>query len=130
MDDDVRQQLAFDLAKFLKELQSIDNVDGPLPGQHNWWRGYHVSVYDKGATEQIAKLTDIIDADKAMNLWERACKTRWDKPLLWIHGDFAIDNLKERYFIELFSKMRYNSSVVCQKNQCEVYPYHENYFLK
>lgn len=86
-------QLAFDLAKFLKELQSIIDVDGPGPGQHNWWRGDHVSIYDKDAREQIEKLAGSIDPDKAMSLWERACKTRWGKPRSWIHGDFAIGNM-------------------------------------
>jgi len=52
-----------------------------------------VGVYDKGTREQIAKLAGVIDADKAMNLWERACKTRWNKPPVWIHGDFAIGNM-------------------------------------
>ncbi len=93
LDDDCQEKLAFDLAKFLKVLQSIDDVDGPTPGQHNWWRGDPVGVYDKGAREQIAKLAGVIDADKAMNLWERACKTRWNKPPVWIHGDFAIGNM-------------------------------------
>jgi len=34
-EDDVHEQLAFDLANFLKELQSIHDVEGPPPGQHN-----------------------------------------------------------------------------------------------
>ena len=88
-----RVQLAFDLAKFLKDLQNITDVDGPEPGQHNWWRGDHVSVYDKGAREQIAELTDIIDADSALSFWEKACSTKWDKVPVWIHGDFAIGNM-------------------------------------
>lgn len=93
LDDDVVEQLAFDLAKFLKELQSIHNVEGPLPGQHNWWRGDHISVYDKGARSQIAELSTVINGDKAIDLWERACKTKWDKSPVWIHGDFAIGNM-------------------------------------
>ncbi|HXH55564.1 MAG TPA: aminoglycoside phosphotransferase family protein, partial [Gammaproteobacteria bacterium] len=93
LDDDCQEQLAFDLAKFLKTLNSIDGVDGPAPGQHNWWRGDHVSVYDKGVREQITKLAGVIDANEAMNLWERACKTRWNNPPVWIHGDFAIGNI-------------------------------------
>lgn len=52
--DQEKESLAFDLARFLKELQSIDDVEGLAPGQHNWWRGDHVSVYDQGAREQIA----------------------------------------------------------------------------
>jgi aminoglycoside phosphotransferase (APT) family kinase protein len=93
LDDNICMQLAFDLAKFLKELQSISNVDGPVPGQHNWWRGDHISVYNKGAREQIAKLVDVIDTNKAMNLWESACKTRWNQAPVWVHGDFAIGNM-------------------------------------
>ena len=80
-----KEQLAFDLAKFLKELQMITDVEGPGPGQHNWWRGDHVTVYDKGAREQIAELAEVIDAVQALALW--------DKKPVWIHGDFAIDNI-------------------------------------
>ncbi len=39
--DQEKEQLAFDLAKFLKELQSITDVAGLELGQHNWWRGDH-----------------------------------------------------------------------------------------
>ncbi len=93
LDKKIFEQLAFDLANFLKELQSINHIEGPIPGQHNWWRGDHVSVYDKGAREQISKLINTIDANKAINLWEKACQTRWDNPPVWIHGDFAIGNM-------------------------------------
>ena len=88
-----KEQLAFDLAKFLKELQAMKDVEGPEPGQHNWWRGDHVSVYNKGAREQIAELAEIIDASKTLALWDQACATRWNKAPIWIHGDFAIGNI-------------------------------------
>lgn len=91
--DQEKEQLAFDVAKFLKELQAITDVEGPEPGQHDWWRGDHVSVYDKGAREQIAELAEIIDATKALALWDQACATRWNKAPIWIHGDFAIGNI-------------------------------------
>jgi aminoglycoside phosphotransferase (APT) family kinase protein len=87
------EQLAFDLAKFLKELQAITDVEGPEPGQHNWWRGDHVSIYDKGARKQIAELSEIIDTSKALALWDHACATKWNKQPVWIHGDFAIGNI-------------------------------------
>ena len=91
--DQEKEQLAFDLAKFLKELQAIMDVKGPEPGQHNWWRGDHVGVYDKGAREQIAELSDVIDVTRALALWDKACATRWNKRPVWIHGDFAIGNI-------------------------------------
>jgi aminoglycoside phosphotransferase (APT) family kinase protein len=91
--DQDKEQLAFDVAKFLKELQAITDVEGPGPGQHNWWRGDHVSVYNKGVREQIAALAEIIDAPRALVLWDQACATKWDKKPVWIHGDFAIGNI-------------------------------------
>lgn len=61
---------------FLEKLFAIDNVIGPTPGQHSWWRGDHISVCDNGAKEQIAKLSVIIDKNIAVKLWEHACKTK------------------------------------------------------
>ena len=93
LDDEAKEKLAIDLARFLKELQSIHGIQGPEPGQHNWWRGDHVSVYDQGAREQIAKLADIINTDRAIKLWDQACKTSWNKTPVWIHGDLAVGNM-------------------------------------
>lgn len=92
LNESENEQLAYDLAQFLKELQAIQDVEGPLPGQHNFWRGDHISVYDSGFREQIEKLADIMDCNKAIDLWERACATKWGKAPVWIHGDFAIGN--------------------------------------
>ncbi|MGN6669939.1 MAG: aminoglycoside phosphotransferase family protein [Candidatus Nucleicultricaceae bacterium] len=93
LDEAPLKTLALDLATFLKELQSIRDVEGPRPGQHNWWRGDHVSVYDKDARTQIAKLSGLIDSPKALTLWDDASKTRWNKTPVWIHGDFAVGNI-------------------------------------
>ncbi|NRA73955.1 MAG: aminoglycoside phosphotransferase family protein [Rickettsiales bacterium] len=93
LNDRDMEKLASDLAKFLKELQSINLMDGPLPGQHNWWRGDHISVYDKNIRKQIAQLSEVIDVDNAISFWKRACKTKWNKPLVWVHGDLAKDNI-------------------------------------
>ncbi len=86
-------ELASDLAKFLKELQSIKSVHGPKPGQHNWWRGEHLSVYDDAARRQIAKLVDVINSAAAITAWEEACKTKWNKDPVWIHGDLSVGNI-------------------------------------
>lgn len=93
LDDKSLENLASELANFLKELQRISDVEGPAPGQHNWWRGDHVSIYDKGAREQLANLTDIIDSNSALDLWQSACATQWKKEPVWIHGDFAVGNI-------------------------------------
>jgi len=93
IDDTILESIALQLANFLKELELIDEVDGPTPGQHNWWRGDHISIYDKGAREQIAHLADVIDRNEALDLWIKACATKWHKPSVWIHGDFSSGNI-------------------------------------
>ena len=50
LDNECLEKLASDLARFLKELQGINNVEGPAPGQHNWWRG-DLSVFTIKALE-------------------------------------------------------------------------------
>lgn len=48
---------------------------------------------DKGAREQIAELTEIVDVTRALALWDQACTRKWNKTPVWIHGDFAIGNI-------------------------------------
>lgn len=87
------QELAVQLAQFLKALQGINKLKGSLePGLHNWWRGDHVGVYDQGAREQFEALKEVIDSPKALKLWERACSTHWAHPPVWVHGDFHPTN--------------------------------------
>jgi aminoglycoside phosphotransferase (APT) family kinase protein len=93
LDEATLENIAFQLAKFLKELEDITDVEGPSPDQHNWWRGDHVSVYDSGTREQISELADIIDSNSALELWESACATKWNNAPIWIHGDFAVGNI-------------------------------------
>ena len=93
LDNNALENIAFELATFLKELQEITDVKGLEPGHHNWWRGSHVSIYDKGAREQIANLADIMDVNSALDLWEKACATKWQSSPVWVHGDFAVGNI-------------------------------------
>ena len=88
-----REQLACDLAQFLKELQAINSIEELNPGVHNFWRGAHLSFYDKGTRTQIVELADVIDTNRALNLWENACATEWSKAPVWVHGDFAVGNM-------------------------------------
>ena len=93
IDDESLEHIARQLAKFLNELQSIDSVEGPEPGLHNWYRGAHVSVYDAQARAQIQELEGVIDSRSALRLWEQALTSKWEKPPVWIHGDFATGNI-------------------------------------
>ncbi len=87
------ETIAKQLAIFLNELRSIHHIDGPVPGQHNWWRGSHISVYSENAQKQIDQLKNIIDINRARKLWEQASQTKWNKAPVWIHGDFSSGNI-------------------------------------
>ncbi len=91
-----KEILAVDLAVFLKELHNITEIKGPKPGIHNFWRGEHISIYEKAAREQIKKLAGLYDPsfyNEAIDLLEKATATKWQKEPVWVHGDFAIGNM-------------------------------------
>jgi len=87
------ENLARHLANFIKELHLAPTKDAPIGGLHNYYRGCHPSAYDKDARADIKKLSSIIDADKALALWEAANSTKWESAPVWVHGDMAIGNI-------------------------------------
>jgi aminoglycoside phosphotransferase (APT) family kinase protein len=87
---------ARDVAEFLVALQAIDATDGPAAGQHSWFRGGPLSVYDAETRAAIDKLGDRIPVAAATRMWETALRTSWSKPPVWFHGDVATGNLLVR----------------------------------
>ena len=90
--DDVNQ-LALDLAQFLKALQRIDPMGGPLPGPHNFFRGGSLLTYDAETRSAIAKLQHTIDTDIVTEIWEIALESTWQGSPVWLHGDIHQTNL-------------------------------------
>lgn len=86
-------QFAADLAGFLIALKRIDPNGGPSPGQHNFFRGGPLSVYDGGARQAITALGSRIDTNVASAVWEAALAATWQGPPVWFHGDVASGNL-------------------------------------
>ena len=84
---------AKDLANFLNALQSIDTTNGPAPGQHNFFRGGELVVYDSQVRECVDVLQGVIDASEAVSAWEEALEARPKQPSVWVHGDIAAENL-------------------------------------
>jgi aminoglycoside phosphotransferase (APT) family kinase protein len=86
-------RLATDLAGFLGALYRIDPGGGPGPGQHNWFRGGPLTVYDDGTRKALAALEGHIDTALAAEIWQTALDCTWTGPPVWFHGDAQPGNL-------------------------------------
>ncbi|MDB5482920.1 MAG: aminoglycoside phosphotransferase [Caulobacteraceae bacterium] len=89
-------RFADNLAGFLEALHAIDTWEGPPPGAHNFDRGGSLAVYDGETRRAIAALGGRIDVAAATAVWEAALAAPWSGPPVWVHGDFAADNLLVR----------------------------------
>lgn len=84
---------AADLAHFLVALQRIDPSGGPAAGPHSFFRGDFLTVYAAETMRAIAALDGEIDTKSATSVWDIACRSSWDRPPVWFHGDIAVGNL-------------------------------------
>ncbi|MGC6769662.1 aminoglycoside phosphotransferase family protein [Enterococcus sp. LJL51] len=85
--------LALELGNFLNELKEIDASSGPAAGQHNFYRGGELQIYNNEVIEGIQYLSEVYDPDKLTALWEAALRTQWQHSPVWVHGDIAPGNL-------------------------------------
>jgi aminoglycoside phosphotransferase (APT) family kinase protein len=91
------RQFAVDLAQFIAALQGMDSTGGPLPGQHNAYRGVPLEQRDAETREAIEALSNQIDSDRVTAIWEEALRAPdWQGPPVWIHGDLDARNLLVR----------------------------------
>ena len=81
------------LAQFLAALQRIDPTGGPPPGQHNFFRGGELAIYDTETRDAMATLHGKIDTDAVTAVWEAALQATWNGPPVWLHGDVSATNL-------------------------------------
>ena len=86
-------QFAVDLAKFLKELQAIDASNGPVAGNHNFYRGGDLSVYHEETQTALKNLKSQLQTDKLNDIWSIALASKWTEENVWVHGDVAPGNL-------------------------------------
>lgn len=84
--------IASDLNKFLKELQSVSTVGGSLAGIDNCYRGCNLIVYDLETRSKIDQLKWVLPAHKLLEIWERGLTTD-EVRCTWIHGDMAMNNI-------------------------------------
>lgn len=87
---------AMSLAEFLNALQAVDLDAGPMPGEHNFFRGGPLTIYDDETRRAIATLRGHIDVDAVTAVWDEALRSTWETDPVWIHGDVAASNLLVR----------------------------------
>ncbi|MES2202278.1 MAG: aminoglycoside phosphotransferase family protein, partial [candidate division FCPU426 bacterium] len=89
-----KNQLALDMAQFITALQRISPQGGPLPAEHNFFRGVPLQQRDAATRKAIEALGPQIDVNAVNALWEAALLApRWSGPPVWIHGDLDARNL-------------------------------------
>lgn len=86
-------QFASDLASFLKQLQAIPSANGPLAGEHNFYRGGSLAVYDEETKQALANLQPLLETAELRQIWELALQSTWTGQPVWVHGDVAPGNL-------------------------------------
>lgn len=92
------EQMAADLAHFIKSLQRIDPTGGPLP-KHDGARGVPLVRRDTATRAAITNLHDLNmftthKAEVATTIWENALHApMWEREGVWIHGDLQSGNL-------------------------------------
>jgi aminoglycoside phosphotransferase (APT) family kinase protein len=87
-------QAAKDLARFLAALQRIDTAGAPTVGEHNFLRGVPLVARDAATRTAIDALDGKIDVAAVTAAWEAALRAPdWNRPPVWIHGDFSDGNL-------------------------------------
>lgn len=88
-----KEDFALTLGEFLVALQKVDSTGGPIAGPQNFFRGGNMGVYDHETRSAIEVLKSRIDVRSAIEVWESALSTTWQKSPVWIHGDIAPGNL-------------------------------------
>ncbi len=84
--DRIGDPMAFaeDLARTVVELRSVPSDGAPPP--HN--RARPIRDYDRGTRLAIESARHLVDADAALDIWERALAAPpHDGPPVWVHGD-------------------------------------------
>ena len=88
-----RAELAIKLAEFLSTLYSIGTDNGPPAGEHNYYRGTHVRVYEEETLKSLDILKSKLDANLYRKIWDSGAETQWKFSPVWVHGDISPDNL-------------------------------------
>jgi aminoglycoside phosphotransferase (APT) family kinase protein len=81
------------LAQFLNALRRVDVSGAPEPGEHNFFRGASLTIYEDEALSAVDALGDEVPGDEVRRVWAAATATAWDREPVWVHGDIAPANM-------------------------------------
>ncbi len=87
------ERFARDLAEFLAALYRVDPTNGPVAGEHSFYRGGPLATYDAETRATLSALEGRIDTRAATLVWEEALAAQWDGRRMWVHGDVTAANL-------------------------------------
>ncbi len=85
--------LAAQVASFLLKLHKVDTTNAPLPGKHNFWRGWNLSVYDHEVKGALKSLSGLIEINSLQDVWQSALASSWQRDPVWVHGDLSVGNI-------------------------------------
>ena len=88
-----KNTLAVDLSRFLTALYKIDITDGPKAGEHNFYRGGNLLVYENETLGALKSLKSKLDANLCRRIWDAGAGTNWNHNHVWVHGDISPGNL-------------------------------------
>lgn len=83
------------LGQFVAALGTVVTTDGPLPGDHNFFRGVPLADRDEMMQDALRQLHDSgMDVTTISDVWDEAVTApAWDGSPVWIHGDLADSNM-------------------------------------
>jgi len=82
------------LGTFITSLQAISSSGGPLPGEHNFYRGAPLTGRDDMVQVALTEAGSAFDVQKARRVWSGVMQIpEWKGPPMWIHGDLADSNI-------------------------------------
>jgi aminoglycoside phosphotransferase (APT) family kinase protein len=90
---DDMSQFAVSVAEFLRALQRCDTADGPVAGEHSFYRGASPAHYEDETRRCLATLAHRVDTARATTVWDAAVSAEHSGAPVWFHGDIASGNL-------------------------------------
>ena len=88
-----KNQLAIDLAAFIKALHAIDLSNGPIPEYGDFSYNGGLEAYNDETRRAVLILAAKIDVKTALELWEHALTSQWRQDPVWVHGDLSTGNM-------------------------------------